>query len=139
MDASLYWQLHQLAFLLEKRSDESLKEQIGVGLAQYKVLEAISQNPLSKQNVIAKLLDQTEASVTRQIKLLDKKGMIKVVPVMGNLRARELSLTKVGEELVSQAREILDLTHSQVAGDLSYQEQRMLQDFFERMLVRARS
>lgn len=138
MDTRLYWQIHQLAFLLEKRADESLKEQIDIGFAQYKVLEAINQNALSKQNEVARMLDQTEASVTRQIKLLQKKGLIKVVPVQGNLRARELSLTAVGEELISQAQEVLDLTQSQIVGGLSYQEQRLFQELFERMLTRAR-
>lgn len=134
----LYWQIHQLAFLLEKRADESLRTQLDIGFAQYKVLEAINQNMLAKQNVVAQLLDQTEASISRQIKILHKKGLIKVSAVMGNKRAKELSLTVVGDEIVRQAEDILDVTQSQIIGGLSYQEQRLFQELFDRMLNRAR-
>jgi MarR family transcriptional regulator for hemolysin len=134
----LYWQIHQLAFLLEKKADDSLKSNIDIGFAQYKVLEAINQNMLAKQNTVAELLDQTEASISRQIKILQKKGLIKVSTVMGNKRAKELSLTGIGEEMVRQAEDILDESQSQIIGGLSYQEQRLFQELFERMLNRAR-
>ncbi len=138
MAPRLYWQIHKLAFLLEKRADESLKSQLSIGFAQYKVLEAISQNMLSKQNTIAELLDQTEASISRQIKLLQKKKLILASSVMDNKRARELSLTDLGEDVLRQAEETLNVTRAQVIGGLSYQEQSLLQELFERMLIKAR-
>jgi len=138
MNPRLYWQIHKLAFLLEKRADENLKAQAGIGFAQFKVLEAVGSNMLAKQNLIASQLDQTEASISRQIKILQKKSLITVASVMGNRRARELSLTEKGEELLLQCVEILDMAQSQIIGALSYQEQRHFQELFERMLARAR-
>ncbi|MCA9324082.1 winged helix-turn-helix transcriptional regulator [Candidatus Saccharibacteria bacterium] len=138
MTPRLYWQIHQLAFLLEKRADEALKTQVGLGFAQYKVLEAIGRNMLAKQNLVAELLDQTEASVSRQVKILEKKGLIIVGTVMHNRRARELSLTERGEEALRHCEETLDLAQSAVIGGLSYQEQRHFQELFERMLTKAR-
>ena len=138
MTPRLYWQIHRLAFLLEKRADESLKTQLDIGFAQYKVLEAINQNMLARQNMVAEMLDQTEASISRQIKILHKKGLITVVTVMGNKRAKELSLTRVGEEIVRNAEDVIDVSQAQVMGGLSYQEQHLLQELFERMLGKAR-
>lgn len=138
MSPRLYWQIHKLAFLLEKRADEGLKSQLDIGFAQYKVLEAINQNMLAKQNDVARMLDQTEASISRQIKILQKKGLIKVSEVEGNKRARELSLTVIGDEMVSQAEQVLDVAQAQIIGGLSYQEQRLFHELFERMLTRAR-
>jgi DNA-binding MarR family transcriptional regulator len=138
MTPRLYWQIQKLAFLLEKKADESLKDQLGIGFAQYKVLEAINQNMLARQNMIADMLDQTEASISRQIKILQKKGLITVSDVMGNKRARELSLTRIGEEVVRNAENVLDVSQAQVMGGLSYQEQRLLQELFERMLDKVR-
>lgn len=138
MTPRLYWQIHRLAFLLEKIADESLKTQLDIGFAQYKVLEAINQNMLARQNMVAEMLDQTEASISRQIKILQKKGLIKVVTVMGNKRAKELSLTRVGEEIVRNAEDVIDVSQAQVMGGLSYQEQHLLQELFERMLGKAR-
>ena len=119
MQSRLYWQLHHLAFILEKQLDDELKQQLDIGFAQYKVLEAINQNMLASQAVIAKLLDQTEAGVSRQVKILQKKGLIFVSDVMGNKRARELSLTEIGDEIVSQAENILEISQAQVVGLLS--------------------
>lgn len=138
MTPRLYWQIHRLAFLLEKIADESLKTQLDIGFAQYKVLEAINQNMLARQNMVAEMLDQTEASISRQIKILQKKGLIKVVTVMGNKRAKELSLTRVGEEIVRNAEDVIDVSQAQVMGGLSYQEQHLLQELFDRMLGKAR-
>ena len=138
MNPRLYWQIHKLAFLLEKRADENLKAQAGIGFAQFKVLEAVGSNMLAKQNLIASQLDQTEASISRQIKILQKKSLINVASVMGNRRARELSLTEKGEELLLQCVEVLDMAQAQIIGVLSYQEQRHFQELFERMLNKAR-
>ena len=130
----LYWQIQKLAFLLEKRADDSLKEQLDIGFAQYKVLEAINQNSLARQNMVAEMLDQTEASISRQIKILEKKGLITVASVMGNKRARELSLTRVGEDIVRQAEHLLETVQEKTMEGLSYQDQRYLLEKFERML-----
>lgn len=138
MQPRIHWQIHRLAFLLEKQADEALKRQLGIGFAQYKVIEAINQNMLARQNTIATMLDQTEASISRQIRILRKKGLISVNEVMGNKRARELALTIQGEEFVSQAEEIIDISIANVIGGVSYQEQKLLQELFERMLDRAR-
>lgn len=138
MQPRLYWQIHHLAFILEKKVDEQLKEQLDIGFAQYKVLEAVNQNMLAKQATIARLLDQTEAGISRQIKILQRKGLLFVGDVMGNKRARELSLTEIGEEMVRQAESVIDVTQSQVFGSLSYQEQRLFHELFERMLSKAK-
>lgn len=138
MSPQLYWQVHKLAFLLEKRADESLKTQVGCGFAQYKVLEAIGRNALAKQNMIAELLDQTEASISRQIKILEKRNLIIVATVMGNKRARELTLTEEGESLLQQCEGILDIAQAQLFGGLSYEEQAMFSELCGRMLDRAR-
>lgn len=138
MSPRLYWQVHKLAFLLEKRADESLKTQVGIGFAQYKVLEAIGRNALAKQNMIAELLDQTEASISRQIKILEKRNLIIVATVMGNKRARELTLTEEGEQLLQQCEGILDISQAQLFGGLSFEEQTLFSDLCSRMLDRAR-
>ena len=131
--ARLHWQIHQLAFQLEKRADEALKSQLGIGFAQYKVLEAIGRNSLSKQNMVAEMLNQTEASVSRQVKILEKKQLIIIGTVMGNRRARELSLTESGEEMLRHAEEVIDYVQSQVLSTLQFEEQQALQSLFERL------
>ncbi len=138
MNVELYWQIHQLAFLLEKRADESLKQQTTIGFAQYKVLEAIGRNMLAKQNLIAELLNQTEASISRQVKILEKKGLLTIGTVMNNRRARELALTEKGEEVLRHSGELLEMVQSQVFGVLRFEEQQAMQQLLERMLQKTR-
>ncbi len=136
MEPKLYWQIHRLAFSLEKRADEVLRNQLDIGFAQYKVLEAINQNPLTKQNIVASLLDQTEASISRQVKILQKKGLISIQVVMGNKRAKELHLTRVGEDIVRQAEQAIDIELDDVFEKLSYSEQRVFYELSERLLLK---
>ena len=134
MQSRLYWHIHKMAFLFEKKADQLLRAELGIGFAQYKVIEAIHHNSLAKQNTVAKLLDQTEASISRQIRILQKKGLITVNSVMGNKRAKELALTRVGEDISRQAEQILAIVEAEVIGTLSYQEQRLLQELFIKMI-----
>lgn len=135
MQSRLYWHIHKLAFILEKRADELLKKELDIGFAQYKVLEAIYINSLAKQNAIAKMLDQTEASISRQIKILQKKGLINVTDVMGNRRAREIGLTHIGEEMVTQADTILQYAQAEVLGSLNPQEHSTMAGILEKALT----
>jgi len=139
LSPSIFWQLHKMAFLLEKRVDESLHEQLDIRFAQYKVMEAISRNENSRQNTIADLLDQTEASISRQIRLLDKKKLVHVDSVMGNKRARELRLTDQGENQLRLCREIVNTLQLRVFGGLGDDEQHYLKAMLDHLLQSVRS
>src|SRR5487761_1124155 len=70
-----YLLLH-LAAVIGKQSDQVLQEQLGIGLSQYKILLVLEWNPRIQQKSISDSLGQTEASISRQIKLLKKKGLL---------------------------------------------------------------
>ena len=139
MQAQLYWQIHTLAFLFEKKADELLRENFELGFAQYKVLEAIGRNTNAKENTVAELLDQTEASISRQIKILSQRKLINVDAVMGNKRARELNLTNQGEEHLRQWRERLQALHARVFAGVSPEDVQYFEALFERLIANVRS
>lgn len=139
MQPRLYWQIHRISFILEKLADEALRQNLDIGFAQFKVLEAIHHNELAKQNLIAELLDQTEASISRQIKILQKKGLIHANSVMGNKRAKELSLTRVGEDIVRQSQEVIDMAHAKIFVNMSSQDQQKFNDILEDLIYRAKN
>lgn len=132
MSVELYWHIHQLAFTLEKRADEMLKQQTSIGFAQYKVLAAVARNNLAKQNVIAELLNQTEASISRQVKILERKSLLHIGTVMGNRRARELVLTEMGEFELRQAEQNIELVQQQLLAGLTAHEQVILENLLEK-------
>ena len=134
MSVQLYWHIHQLAFRLEKKADEQLRSQTAIGFAQYKVLAAVGHNSLVKQNVVADLLHQTEASISRQVHILEKKQLLHIGTVMGNRRARELVLTEAGEASLRDAERIIDEVQAQSMSMLSENECRLLESLLERIV-----
>jgi DNA-binding MarR family transcriptional regulator len=125
--------------LFEKKADELLREHFDLGFAQYKVLEAIGRNTNAKQNTIADLLDQTEASISRQIKILSRRKLISVDAVMGNKRARELNVMPQGEEQLRLCRERLDVLYARVFAGVSEEDVRYFEALFDRLITNVRS
>ncbi len=135
MEQKLSWQFHKLSFLLEKAADDALKKQLDIGYAQYKVLEAVNHNTLARQNTVAEMLDQTEASISRQVRILEKKGLIKISDVMGNRRSKELSLTTVGEEMVQNAGETIVMSQEKFFSKIGQNDKQRLLIVLEQMLT----
>ena len=133
MQPQLYWYIHQLAFRLEKRIDDVLRKQLSIGFAQYKVLEAVGNNAQTKQNMVADMLHQTEASISRQVKILSGLDLLIVGTVMENKRARELTLTEKGEKMLLEGAGFIQEVQSAFFGKLNIEEQAALQQLIMRL------
>lgn len=133
MAIELYWYLQQTAFQLEKKADELLRLQLAIGVAQYKVLAAVGRNSLAKQNVVADLLHQTEASISRQVHILERKKMLHVGLVIGNKRARELVLTELGERVLHEAEQIIISAVDQILQSVPSSERATLESILHRL------
>ena len=68
--------LQHVSSLLAKQSDQVLQEQLGIGLAQFKILRTLQTEPRTPQREIAFNLGQTEASISRQVKLMIADGLL---------------------------------------------------------------
>jgi DNA-binding MarR family transcriptional regulator len=104
---NLNYLMHHLAAVLNKQSDQILQEQLGIGLSQYKILMVLEWNPYVKQKTIAESLGQTEASVTRQIKLLKAKGLIATKISPSNKRVHQNQPTPLGMQVTEAADSLL--------------------------------
>ena len=104
---SLSYLLDHLAAVLGKQSDQILQEQLGIGVSQYKVLMVLEWNPRVQQKSIAISLGQTEASVSRQIKLLTAKGLLVSRPDPQNRRKHITAPTPLGMQITEAASNIL--------------------------------
>lgn len=134
---SLGYTLHQLVFILDRQSDEALHLELGVGFSQFKILMAARHSVGLKQNDIANHLGQTEASVSRQIKLMKQAGLLSVQIDPANRRARSIVLTTKGADLERRCIEVLEHTHATVFGSLSFAEQRLMRELLERLINKA--
>ena len=123
--------LHNLSALLARESDQILQERLGIGLSQYKILTAVEGNQRLQQRAIAVELGQTEASVSRQIKLLTRKDLITSRPNPGNKREHLTQLTAKGQRVVQAAHQSLTNYHRAFTGSLSPRQQEVLLELLE--------
>jgi DNA-binding MarR family transcriptional regulator len=104
---NLNYLLTHLADVISKQSDQVLQEQLGIGLSQFKILMVLEWNPRVQQKTIADSLGQTEASISRQIKLLTEKGLLVSKPDPQNRRKHITAPTPLGMQLTEAANGIL--------------------------------
>lgn len=104
---NLSYLVQHLASVMGRQSDQMLQEQLGIGLSQFKILMVLEWNPRVQQKSIADSLGQTEASISRQIKLLEAKGLVSVKVDPQNRRKHITMPSLVGMQLTEAATNIL--------------------------------
>jgi MarR family transcriptional regulator for hemolysin len=118
--------LYNLAALWSRESDQILQERLSIGLSQYKILAAVQQNARVQQRQIAVELGQTEASVSRQVKLLQDRGMITSRKNPRNKREHLTELTPKGSRVAEAAYQSLATYHSSLVSHISRRQQEVL-------------
>lgn len=123
--------LHHLVALLSRESDQILQEQFGIGLSQYKILTVIQVHSEVQQKVIAQRLGQTEASISRQITLLQQQNMILSFKNPDDQRQHLAGLTMKGARVVAAADKALTDYHETFFFNLSKKQQQALLKVFQ--------
>ncbi|HSX46489.1 MAG TPA: MarR family transcriptional regulator [Patescibacteria group bacterium] len=111
--------IQRLAFCLGRQSDQVLQDKLGIGLSQFKILMILQWHPSILQKHIAEALGQTEASVSRQIKVLQKQGYLETRVTPENRREHITKLSKSGVRAAERAIEELNTYHSPTFARLS--------------------
>ena len=104
---NLSYLVDHLSAVIGKQSEQVLQEQLGIGLSQYKILMVLEWNPRVQQKTIALSLGQTEASISRQIKLLKAKGLLSALPDPLNRRKHVTVPSTRGMQITEAAGGIL--------------------------------
>ncbi len=118
--------LQRLAFMLNRQSDQVLQEQLGIGFSQFKILMVLGWNPSVRQRHIADKLGQTEAGISRQIKLLKELGLLTTQVNPKNRREHITVPTSKGERMTEKAMELLNQYYAPMLGQLSDKQQEKL-------------
>jgi DNA-binding MarR family transcriptional regulator len=120
---SIGYLLHELAQLIQADSNQTLQQRLGIGFAQFKVLMVLEERDGQTQKQIAASLHQTQASISRQIKLLVDKKLVVAKVSASNRREHFIFLTKQGQEMVSRAARDLNNYHAPMFEYLSETQQ----------------
>jgi len=125
--------LHHLSAVFGRESDQILQEQLGIGFSQFKILAVLQENPSSQQKHIAFALGQTEASISRQIKLLQAKGMLESAVNPQNRREHITSLTLKGIRIIEAAQNVLANYQTSSLAHMSPKHQAQLLELLSRV------
>ncbi len=120
---SIGYLLHELAQLLQADSNQILQQHLGIGFAQFKVLMTLEERDGQTQKQIANSLHQSQASISRQIKLLIDKKLVDSKVSGSNRREHFIFLTKRGQAMVNQAAQALNNHHAPMFEYLSETQQ----------------
>ena len=107
-----------LASILARMSDQILLEQLGLGFSQFKIMLVLKNHPHIQQKQIAAALGQTEASISRQIKMLHSDGLITARVSKENRREHITTLTPKGDRFIEQSLKILTKHYEPLFGVL---------------------
>ncbi len=118
--------IQHIAFSLGRQNDQILQERLGVGFSQFKIMKVLERKPHIRQKQIAEALGQTEASVSRQIRLLQEKGLLQSTVSPQNRREHITTLTPKGVRFTEEAIRILANYYEPVFGRLTEKQQTQL-------------
>jgi DNA-binding MarR family transcriptional regulator len=118
--------LHQVATKLDGHCNQILLERLGIGMSQFRILLVLQDRDARPQRDISASLCQTEASISRQVKLLREKGLIQIKKSAQNRREHLLFLTLKGDHQTDRATEILNDYLAQKFEALNEKEQAQL-------------
>lgn len=120
------YMLFHLAFTMSRQNDQMLQERLGIGFSQFKILMVLERNPHIRQRQIAETLGQTEASISRQIKLMTESGLLRAQPSAHNKREHITALTTKGTLVVEEAMSTLNRYHAPTFGRLQEKQRDQL-------------
>ncbi len=125
--------LQQVATALTRHSDQVLQDRLNISYSQLKIMLVLQESSGLRQKDIASSLGQTEASVSRQLKLMSDERLVKIALNSNNKREHIVVVTKKGDRLTSKAMIILNNYHLPMFRQLSQEQALSLQDSLKLM------
>jgi DNA-binding MarR family transcriptional regulator len=120
--------LQHTSIMMYRQADQTLQERLGIGMSQYKLLVFLQDHPDAGQRLIADSLGQTEASISRQIKLLTEKDIVETAVNPESRREHRVILTVRGTRLTNAARDILEQSQNSVYDRFSTKQRQQFKD-----------
>lgn len=125
--------MQHTASIMYRQSDQMLQERLGIGMSQFKILMILQDRPHIQQRMLAELLGQTEASISRQIKLLCSKDMLAVEINPKNRREHLTVPTARGYRITQAAVDTLQEYNASTFGQFNDKEKQLLEEMLNKM------
>lgn len=122
----------QLLSIRATRASDPIRQELGIGSTEFRVLSVVSAEPECPGTRIADIIGRDEGAVSRSVTALIRKEMIKDVGDRG--RARRLVLTDLGRDVQQRAWRSARERERRLMARFSMEEQRHLLETLQRLL-----
>ncbi len=116
MDASPAYLLGRFVFALDRAADHLLQTQVGVSYKRALFLIVLQHCGTVTQHELAVALGYSDPAVSTMLVELAKDGYVQTTKSTTHGRKRLVTITPQGNELVAQARQVLDAHFDQLLG-----------------------
>ena len=118
---------------MHRKKMERLLEGTGLHRAQHRLLMTLSEGKFESQAELAAVLEISTATVAVSLKKLERDGYIQKTTKKDDSRAKFVSLTEKGEDVVARSREIFAYMDQSVIRGFSEEELVTLRKFLKQM------
>lgn len=125
---ALTYLLQHTAAMMGRQTDQMLQERLGIGVSQLRILMMLQREPNMQQRKLADVLGQTEASVSRQIKLLEQKGLLTVRVNPKSRREHQMIPEPKGIKVTEAALEVVNQYATPIAELLTDKQREQLNE-----------
>lgn len=108
-------------------------ERMNIGVGQVPILKLLGENGTMTQRQIAEEIRVTPATICGTMKRMEKAGLIRRQSNARDGRVTCISLTDEGRTRMTEAKDAIDRSHSEMLSGFSDEELQMLHDFVKRM------
>jgi DNA-binding MarR family transcriptional regulator len=105
--------VHRAARALARRFDHALAP-FGISHGQYSLLMSLNRPDAPRLGEAADFLAMDRTTLTANLKPLERRGLVAVVPDKDDRRSRRLHLTEAGRDLLKAAVPVWRRTHDEV-------------------------
>jgi DNA-binding MarR family transcriptional regulator len=116
-DGCLCLQVQRAARALARRFDAALQP-LGLTNGQFSLMMSLNRPQPAGMADVATLLAMDRTTLTAALKLLERRGLVKVTPDPADRRSRLLTLTPKGKGLLARAVPVWESTHKKIEAAL---------------------
>ena len=114
---------------------QSVEKEGGVFYSQLPILEMVLNQPECTQKEIAEKFDISPASVTKTLKVFEKKGLVERMQSEKDCRCLQLKITMKGIKAIETQKKLFSKTDEVIFEGISEEEKQLLYDIVNKMLA----
>ncbi len=119
--------ISKLSKLIDRLLEKEIRS-LGLRRGQHAILLAVADLTKPSFTELSQRLDVDKAAITRSVAACEKRGWLRTDFAQGNLKLKQVSLTKSGQQLVFEIHEAMNNVENALRSDIPSPLYSMLKD-----------